>query len=232
MTTLENKIKEELKKRKPHSYGFFMATNATRDIIIGVLWIISVALLGAVVYIMQNFPWKVLIRPNLMLTGLIGLPWEIIGACVILIVILYFLTKNISTLYRNKNILLVALVLSLFSGYFIAEASGLNDHIARNRAISPIYQQRGRFLIPTRFPETIGEIIETGENPRLRDILGIVWKIKFKPDARVQVLRIGQRVVIVGEKKDGTIFAQEIITLKGNRGFCVPRGSPNHCPLY
>lgn len=234
MTKLEDKIKDSIKNKKPRSEGYFLFQNTARELVIGILWLLCVGLLGALVYLMQNFPWRIFILPHFFLRGLIGLPWELLTLASLLVVALYFLTKNVSTFYRNKNVLLVVLVISLFAGYLIAESSGLNEIIARTRPIKPLYQQHGRLIAPERFPATVGEITSVSDDQiSLSDERGKIWTVLIDKNTRVSgPLTAGKRMIIIGKKDNDQIKAQEIGNFMGKRGFGNGRTPPGPLPMY
>lgn len=167
---------------------------------------------------------------------LIGLPWEIIILASLLIITLYFLTKNISTFYRNKNILVVALVISLFAGYLIAESSGLNEIIARTTPIKPIYRCRGQLIAPERFPIIVGEISAISKNQiTIKDECKGSWTVLTSSETKIDtMLDIGKRVMVLGKKNNNQINVIEIKIFRGQRGFgngnAPHRSSP--APMY
>jgi len=221
MTKLEDKIKHAVQDKKPKPKSYFVIQNTLREIIVAILWLACVVLLGAIIYLLQYFPWRVFIRPRFFLHGMAGLPWELVFLAALLIVVLYFLTKNISTFYRHRNILIAALVVSLLAGYFIAELSGLNETIAKAKPLKPLYQQYGKFIAPERFPGTIGEITSVSENQiTLLDQQGNEWTALI--DDRTKMpgsLAVGKRIIVIGAINNHEIKAQEIGEFAGRRGF-------------
>jgi hypothetical protein len=149
---------------------------------------------------------------------------------------LYFLTKNISTFYRNKNVLVVALVVSLLAGYIIAEATGLNKIIAETTPIRPIYQCHGQLVASARFPAVVGEIASIAKNQiKLEDRCMGDWIVIIDSDTKVSSpLEIGRKIMVLGEKNDNQINAIEIRSFGGGRGF--GNGKPLHrsspMPMY
>lgn len=230
MTKLEDKIKKSIKDRKPKSQGYFLFQNTAYEIVIGILWLLCVGILGALIYLMQNFPWRVFILPNFFLRGVAGLPWELMIFSSLLIVALYFLTKNISTFYRNKNILIVALVISLFAGYIVAEATGLNGIIAETKPVKPIYRCHGHLVTSERFPAAVGEITSIAENRiELEDRCVGEWIVIIDSDTKISSpLEIGLKIMVLGEKNNNQINAIEIRSFVGGRGF--ENGKPLHRP--
>ena len=221
MTKLEDKIKKSIKGKKTKSKEYFVARNIAKDIIVGILWFICICVLGAQIYLLQNFPWHAFSLPRFILTGFIGLPWEITFISVACIIGLYYLTKNISTFYRNTNILVLALAISLFTGYFIAESSGLNDYLATTRPIKPIYQQQGRLIAPKRFPVVMGELVSIkNDTVVVQDASKEKWNVKISDNTRIiKPLKVGQRVGVIGKKDGNIIEAQEIRSSMERRGF-------------
>ena len=234
MNKLEDKIKKSIKNKKPKSGNYFLFQTTAREIAIAILWFICVGLLGTIIYLLQYFPWRIFVLPNFFLRGVVGLPWELFALASLLIVALYFLTKSISTLYRNKNVLIIALTISLIGGYFIAESSGLNEIIAGTGPIKPLYQRRGRLVAPERLPAIAGEIISVDDNSiEIIDEQGFTWTVRIDKNTRISgPTTTGRRIIVLGEKDGRTINALEIRGFNGQRGLKKPQGPLRPPTMY
>ena len=210
MNKLEDKIKKSIRDKKPKPRRIFILTSIARDTIILLLWIATILLLGATIYLIQSTPWKVFSIPRYLLPAIIGLPWELIFIVIALIVVLYFITKNISTFYRDKKALVLILIISLFAGYFSAEATGLNMVLSKTKLIRPLYQRQGKLIAPRRGLAIIGEVldIESKGEFTIKDLLEEKWKVSISEKTEIITdIKKGQFVSVIGDKNNDRIEA-------------------------
>ncbi|MDH4358427.1 MAG: hypothetical protein OEV37_00550 [Candidatus Berkelbacteria bacterium] len=231
MGELEDKIKKGIETRKPKPYWQFLGVDITKELLVMAGWIVSVFLLGAIVYIIANFnalPPLPRATPYHYLRSFLGLPWELIVVFVLVVVGVYLLSKKISTLYRKPYVLVIIIVVSLAGGYFVAEASGINEYIANRTAARRIYERQGRFLPGRRGLVTIGKITKVEEgNIMMDDPTGKTWTVKINDDTKTGAdLKSGAIVSVIGPRNDSTIEAIGITDEIPRRGFC--QGS--YCP--
>lgn len=223
MDKLEDKIKEKIKGKKPRSKEIFVIHSIVKEITTALIWIITVLLLGAIIYLIQSTPFRVFTMPRFIFSAIIGLPWELIILAVVLIIILYLIIKTISTLYRNKSILILILIISLAIGYFSAEAIGLNKIISETETIRPLYQRQGRLIAPSRGPAVVGEIIDIKNMERfiLQDLAKKKWQVLVSEETEIMAnIEKGQFVSVIGDKHNNEIRALIIRSIKGkNCGF-------------
>ena len=209
MNKLNQKISQKLKKAKIKPKRYFTLLNILKDIGLVLLLIIAVLALGIIAYIItQNNPWEFLPSGFFSyLRGLVLLPWELIGLFALIIVAIYSLIKKVHFIYRLNNIVIViAVALITLGGYFIAEATGLNEVVSRAPIAKQIYQKQGRFLAPNRGPIVSGEIIKIEDKKlTISDHQNKEWKIIISDSTRVpsgDEFKIGDIIHVVG-KKDG-----------------------------
>ncbi len=229
MNKLEDKIKEKIKGKKPRSKEIFVVSSIVKEVITALIWIITVLLLGAVIYLIQSTPFRVFTMPRFIFPAIIGLPWELIILAIVLIIILYLILKTISTFYRNKSILILILIISLVIGYFSAEAIGLNKIISETETIRPLYQRQGRLVAPNRGPAVVGEIIDIKnmEKFTLQDLAKTKWQVLVSKETEIMTsIEKGQFVSVIGDKHNNEIRALIIRPIKGkNCGFGCQRNN-------
>jgi len=209
MNNLEQKIKSKIKKQRQKARSIFVITDLARDVFVVILWIVVVILLGATIFLLKSTPWEIFGLPRFFLPALTGIPWELIALVTGLGLALYYLTINIATLYRNKGLLIVLMLISLLAGYFIAEASGLNKTLANISPVMQIYQRQGQLIAPKRGPHIAGEITHLeGNKFTLKDPTQTLWQVIVSEQTRILTeIRIGNTVMVVGNKKDNDIEA-------------------------
>lgn len=229
MSKLSDKIKSQVKNVKPKPKWQFTSYNLAKETALVLLWVIAVIAIGMVIYIISHDnPWRFLPPHSISFwTALVGLPWEMIGFLILLIIAIYFISRKINFIYRNNSwVILLLICMSVTAGYFIVEKTGLNSKLSELELAEEIYNRGGKFIAPDRGPILIGKIEDIVEPKSLwivRDSFSNTWNViitnetEFPSQTEFQV---GNMVTINGEKFNHTIEAFAIRELDNkSRGF-------------
>jgi len=223
MTNLEDKIKKGIKTKKPKPYWQFLGVDISRELLVLAGWIVSVFLLGAIIYIIVNYsPLPSISRPVHFLWLFFSLPWELMTIFTAIVIGVYLLSKKISTFYRRPYVLVVILVASVAGGYFATEFSGINEWLANETLANSLYERQGRFVPGTRGLVTIGIVTQIDEdNIQIKDARGKTWTVEMDKDCKIETeLKSGVPVRVLGLREDSTIEAIDINKEVPQRGIC------------
>ncbi len=154
---------------------------------------------------------------------LTSLPWLIIGLSILLLVITEILAKNYTPVYRKPILLSVAaiIILALISS-FVLYATPMHQRLfdySRDQKIpitGPLYRHYG-MMRPSEFtPGTITLFINN--DFRILTPLQEIFLVKTSAETifpRGRELLVGDMVMVIGRKEDGTIFALGIRKFRG-----------------
>lgn len=217
MNKLNEKIKKSLSGKKIKPKWQFISLNLLKDIGLVALLIIAILALGIITYtITQNNPWEFLPSGfKFFLRGFPALPLELIGLLALIIVAIYFLIKKVHFIYRLNNIIIISgIILITLGGYFIADATGINEKVFNSAPIRRLHKNQGRFFFPHRGPKIIGEIKDIQDNNIIiEDNKGKEWRINYSEETKIpqkENLSTGDNIMVVGEKNDSNINAYGI----------------------
>lgn len=167
---------------------------------------------------------------------LTSLPWFIIGLSIILIIITEGLAKNYAPIYK-KPILVSVIVIIVFAllSSFALYATPMHQRLftyTRERStflVQPFYHQYGMMRPDDFTPGVITLFI--GNDFRIltpinESLLVITNSQTLYP--RGQELLIGDWIIVIGEKEDGTIVAEGIRKIRQERNFWFPMPGPRH----
>lgn len=225
MNKLSNKITNKLKNVKPKSKWVFVVKNVLKDILIAVLWFLFIIGFGIVIYTISHYsPWRVL-PSSFKFFGMafLALPLELIGILILFGILMYYLSKKVHLIYRLNNwFLILIIILSLASGYLIAEYSGLNNQISKISSINKIYQKKGMLLKRNQELFTEGKIIEINKrNIIVEDVEENIWQINIDNNTKIRNgndFVIGERVLVIGQKHENSIDALGIKKIDNTKG--------------
>ena len=211
---LSDKIKNQIKNKKPNPKWQYTIINIIQDIILVLLWIIIVIGLGMLIYVLINYnPWDQMPKTfRYFWQGFIGLPWELMIILGLLIFFTYYLFKNVHFIYRLNRWMIVGLILiSLIGGYVIAERIGINKKVATSAPVKKLYQRQGRLIRFRRGTIIVGIITKiSADDLQVRDTNENIWKIKISKNTRFpqgSKFFSGELVRINGIKNNNSIKA-------------------------
>lgn len=223
---LEEKIKEEIKNQKPKPKWYFLSEDALRDIVLFLLWVVLIVAAGFATNIFIDFQLNRLKvpGPGQFFGFLSFFPFEIFIFIAVLIVVIYYLFRNIGFLYRLSPWLIIILIFgSVFLGYFASEAVGANEAVINSTFGQRIYSRQGKLFIPEREDVVVGIIVSVSRDiVEIEDFEGKQWEviISDKTDRReIDSFAIGERVWVLGQRLGDTIEAQAIRSMRNQ-----PRG--------
>jgi len=166
---------------------------------------------------------------------LTSLPWLVIGLSILLIVITEILAKNYAPVYRKPILLsvVVIIVIALISS-FALYATPMHQRLfiysrdQRFPLTGPLYRQYGMMRHSEFTPGTITLFINN--DFRISTPLKESFLVKTSADTiytHGRELFVGETVVIIGRKEDGTIFALGIRKIRGEE-FWYPIPGPRY----
>lgn len=225
---LAEKIKEQIKEQEPKSRWYFITQDLSRDILLFVLWIVLVIATGFFTNILIDFQINRLKTPGSgqFFVSFSFFPIEILVIIAVLIVIIYYLFRNIGFLYRLSSWLVVVIIFcSVFFGYLVSEEVGANKTLINSALGQMLYNHQGRLFLPEREDVVVG-VIETVSDDfiEIRDFDGKIWQVLITDDTdrrEIDSFALGERVWVLGERSDSTIEAQAIRSTRNQ-----PRGGP------
>ncbi|MBT9175576.1 MAG: hypothetical protein DDT22_01256 [candidate division WS2 bacterium] len=158
---------------------------------------------------------------------LTSLPWMVIGLSILLIVITEILAKNYAPVYRKPILLsvVVIIVIALISS-FALYATPMHQRLfiySRDQRLpltGPLYRHYGMMRTSEFTPGTITLFINN--DFRILTPLQESFLVKTSADTvfpRGRELLIGDTVVVIGKKEDGTIFALGIRKIREGEEF-------------
>lgn len=225
---IEEKIKEQIKGGKPRSRWYFLTQDLSRDILLFILWIFLVVATGFFTNILIDFQLNRLKvpGPGQFLTSFSFFPIELLIIITFLIVLIYYLFRNIGFLYRLSSWIIIVLIsCSVFLGYFVSEAIGANKTLINSTIGQQIYNRQGRLFIPGREDVVVGIIKYASDDViEIEDYSGKTWQVLITngTDRRqVDSLAIGERIWVLGEKAGDKIEAQAVRSMRNQ-----PRNGP------
>lgn len=231
MTNIEQLIRERIEKVKPRAKWQFWGIEISRDVAIVICWLVSVMLLGIVMYVIfHDNPWTGLPRGGRYIwRGIIGLPWELIGLLIVATVLAYYLSRRSHELYRLAPWMLGGIMLgTVISGYLLAESAGFNAIVSRHPWINEIYCQSGQLFASDSRGSSIIGVVETIDEDILtvRDATPTLWRVSINDSTQFnnrQSLTTMRFVKVIGEKQVqyNLINAYDIIVLNQSDVNCL-----------
>jgi hypothetical protein len=225
---LEAKIKEQIKDGKPRSRWYFLTQDFSRDILLFILWIFLVITVGFFTNILIDFQLNRLKvpGPGQFFTSFSFFPVELLVIITFLIVLIYYLFRNIGFLYRLSSWIVIIFIFgSVFLGYFVSEAIGANKTLINSAIGQQLYNHQGRLFIPGREYVIVGIIKSASDDiVEIEDYSGKIWQVLItnETDRReVGSFAIGERIWVLGEKFDDKIEAQAVRSMRNQ-----PRNGP------
>lgn len=146
---------------------------------------------------------------------LISLPWLLILTGLVFFVTLEILVKRYSFTYRKPLLYsLIGIIIFVLVGSFIVSRTGIHQGLFRNAEehrlpiVGSLYRNYGLQRMENVHPGTIDEL--TDEGFRMSNRRGEILNVLISSDTRFPLgidFEIGDRVVIIGERDNGTIEA-------------------------
>ncbi|HPL01542.1 MAG TPA: hypothetical protein PLE96_01165 [bacterium] len=241
---LEEKIKEQIKNEKPRSRWYFLTQDLSRDILLFILWIFLVIAVGFFTNILIDFQLNRLKvpGPGQFFTSFSFFPVELLIIITFLIVLIYYLFRNIGFLYRLSSWIIIVLIFcSVFLGYFVSEAIGANKTLINSTIGQQIYNRQGRLLIPGREDVVVGIIKSVSDDvAEVEDYSGKIWQVLIanETDRReFDSFAVGERIWVLGEKAGDKIKAQAVRSMRNQPRNGSMRGkrilqSPSYYQIY
>ena len=225
---LEEKIKEQIISEKPRSRWYFLTQDLSLDILLFILWIFLVIVVGFFANILIDFQLNRLKvpGPGQFFTSFSFFPVELLIIITFLIVLIYYLFRNIGFLYRLSSwIIMVLIFCSVFLGYFVSEAIGANKTLINSTIGQQIYNRQGRLFISGREDVVVGIIKSVSDDVvEVEDYNGKIWQVLITnvTDRReVDSFAVGERIWVLGEKAGDKIEAQAVRSMRNQ-----PRNGP------